>query len=213
MKHWYELRFWTDGAWDMADWRLKQEDDNFCPGRGCLWLSMELTPLEDVRVIIMGQDPYPNPALAMGLFASVPNLVRQAIPPTLRTIFDEYVNDLHLPRPTTTDLSPWAKQGVFLWNAYPTCKPWESMSHEWKEWERLTREIVDTLDERECVFVFMGAKARQYASCISSRDRAIETSHPSPRGCASGSNAFRGSRVFTRINDLLGTNPIDWRLP
>jgi len=209
---WYELDFWTNGAWDMADWRLKQLEDNFCPGRGCLWLPMELTPLENVRVVIMGQDPYPNPCLAMGLAFSVPNLVRQAIPPTLRTIFNEYVNDLHLPLPTTTDLTPWAQQGVLLWNAIPTCKPWESMSHDWEEWARLTIEVVHAASKRDAVFVLMGACARRFSVYIDNRTSVIETSHPSPRA-SNGLHSFRGSRIFTKINDLLGYNPIDWKLP
>jgi uracil-DNA glycosylase len=173
---------------------------------------MDLTPLQEVRCAIIAQDPYPNPALAMGLAYSVPNLVKEAIPPTLRSIFMEYVNDLHLPYPNTTDLTPWAKQGILLWNAVPTCHVWESMSHDWREWERLTSEVISAVDEQSSVIVLMGSVARRFASKVSRRSELIETSHPSPRANSSN-KCFSGSRMFSKINDLLGNSPIDWRLP
>lgn len=209
--YWYELDFWESEDWFRVEKDLSEI--SYCPGPGCLWLPMELTPLKEVRCVIMGQDPYPNPALAMGLCYSIPNLVRQAISPTLRNIFSELVNDLHVPYPTTTDLTPWAEQGVLLWNAIPTCKPWESMSHDWEEWRRLTREVILSANERNAVICCMGAVARGFVVGIDERSEVIETSHPSPRGCSFGSPSFRGSRVFSKINDYLGSNPIDWRLP
>ena len=208
--NWYELDFWNSNEWEVICERL--EDEEYCPGPESLFYSMDVTPLEEVRCVIMGQDPYPNPSLAMGLAFSVPNIVRQAIPPSLRIIFHELVNDVHCPFPTTTDLTPWARQGVFLWNAVPTCRYWESMSHDWEEWSRLTMEIVRRLNERGCVFVFVGSVARRFAHQVDNRSEFLATAHPSPRG-SFNDKPFRGNRLFSWINDTLGQNPIDWRLP
>src|SRR5258708_10657434 len=180
-----------------------------CPCIDDLFLPMELTPYEEVRCAIIGQDPYPNPSLAMGLAFSVSDCVSRDIPPTLNTIFNELVNDLHFPYPTTTDLTPWSKQGVFLWNAIPSCEQWKSMSHDWEEWHALTKEIVEKLDTRGVVFVFLGSVARRFAIYTSSRSDTIELSHPSPRGGLHSRVPFKGSRLFTSINDKLGFNPID----
>src|SRR5262249_45073109 len=123
-----------------------------------------------------------------------------------------YVRDLHFTYPVTTDLTPWARQGVFLWNAIPSCEQWRSMSHDWPEWEELTKEIIERLDERGIVFVFLGSVARRFEPYTSSRSESICFSHPSPRGSINSNSPFIGSRMFSTINDLLGSNPIDWRL-
>lgn len=209
MREWYELKFFKD------KWLSLQPilyDMDICPCIDDVFLSMELTPYENVRVAIVAQDPYPNPSLAMGLALSVPNLVREALPPTLRTIFTEYVNDLHYLFPKTTDLTPWAKQGVFLWNALPTCNQWQSMSHDWEEYHALTKEIVQELDQKGVVFVFLGSVARRFSDFTTPLSESICLSHPSPRASFSSNNPFMGSRIFSTINDLLGYDPIDWKL-
>ncbi len=215
MKTWDELVFFHK-VWPY--FYLKLDEDNICPCIDDMFLSMELTPYEEVRCAIIGQDPYPNPSLAMGISFSIPNDVSKAISPTLRCIFNEYVNDLHLSFPTSTDLTPWARQGVFLWNAIPSCEQWKSMSHDWEEWHALTKEIVERLDDKGIVFVFIGSVARRFVPYVSSNSSTIELSHPSPRTNSysppSGSpvRRFKGSRMFSSINDALGYNPIDWKL-
>lgn len=212
MKDWTELKFWKSQEWKRAYDKLLLDEDNICPCIDDLFLAMELTPFEEVRCAILGQDPYPNPSLAMGLAFSIPNLVQEAISPTLRTMFIEYVNDLHLVRPKTTDLTSWTKQGVFLWNAIPSCRQWESMSHDWPEWHALTKEIVEELDRKSVVFAFLGSVARRFHDYTTSSSESICLSHPSPRGSLNSHTPFIGSRFFSTMNDLLGYNKIDWRL-
>jgi uracil-DNA glycosylase len=213
MKSWHELSFWNSEEWKRVHERLTEEEDNICPCFDDLFLSMELTPLQEVRCAIICQDPYPNPALAMGLAMSVPDIVKLAIPPTLRTVFNEYVSDLHFTYPTTTNLTPWAKQGVFLWNAIPSCRQWQSMSHDWEEWHALTKEIVEELDKRGVVFAFLGSVARRFTDYTTPSSESICLSHPSPRGSLHSYNPFVGARLFSTINDLLGCSKIDWKLP
>ena len=215
MKDWdWDLDFWNSEDWRNA--QLKLEEEPFNPGIDNFFLPFLLTPFKEVHCAIICQDPYPNPDYAMGPCLSVPNSSSSYIPPTLRSVLDEYVADLHLPFPTTTDLTPWAKQGVFLWNALPTCRQWESKSHDWPEWHELTSEIVKRLDKKSVVFVFMGSVARRHIIHTSASSCTIELCHPSPRASLNSSRrnipSIRGSRLFTTINDELGSNRIDWRL-
>jgi uracil-DNA glycosylase len=218
---------WDDlPYWDSEDWRIVQDRldvSKFNPARENLFASLDAVPLEDVKVAIIGQDPYPDPRMATGLAFSIPE---EAVgyPPTLETIFKEYQDDLHYPYPSCGSLRPWADRGVLLWNCIPSCAPWKSLSHDWPEWEPLSSQIIEELCKQGIVFVLLGGKARRYADVINyyevltpQENILLEYCHPSPRANASSrtSARFCGSRVFTRINDSLeslGRTPINWRL-
>jgi uracil-DNA glycosylase len=217
---WAELGFWNSDDWVKVQTKLSGLlPEEWCPGPTCLFASLEAVSLSDVRVMVMGQDPYPTKQHATGIAFSVPKDVT-VFPPTLRNIFDEYEEDLHLPRPATGDLTPWCSQGVFLWNAIPSCRTGQPGTHNWPEWQALTREIVITLSKRGIVFAFLGAKASSYQQYVDvATNETICVSHPSPLGYRRGSSPFYGSRLFSTINDKLADlgktsdlGPIDWTL-
>lgn len=170
-------------------------------------------PLDDVRVLIVGQDPYPTPGHAVGLSFSVASQV-QPVPRSLQNIYTELVADLGVPRPATGDLSPWAERGVLLLNRVLTVRPGTPGSHRGRGWEDVTDRAIAALVERggPLVAVLWGRDARNLAPALGGIPR-IESAHPSPLSARSG---FFGSRPFSRANDLLrqqGAEPIDWRLP
>ncbi len=170
-------------------------------------------PLGDVRVLIVGQDPYPTPGHAVGLSFSVAPQV-QPVPRSLQNIYTEMVADLGVPRPTTGDLSPWAERGVLLLNRVLTVRPGTPGSHRGRGWEEVTDRAIAALVERggPLVAVLWGRDARNLAPALGGIPR-IESAHPSPLSARSG---FFGSRPFSRANELLGqqgAEPIDWRLP
>jgi len=218
MDTWKELQWWDCGEQQVIKEKLDELDKSgatYCPGRDHLYAAMELCPYGNTHVVLMGQDPYPNPKLATGLAFDVPASVRK-YPPSLQIIYDELQSDLQVERKNGS-LRSWCKQGVFLWNAIPTCLAWKSLSHErWTEWTYLTKEIVEKLSERGIVFVFLGRVARQYAKYVDLRNNQIlEYSHPSPMGLISKKQTFKGSRLFSTVNAKLvenGLSPIDWRL-
>jgi uracil-DNA glycosylase len=170
---------------------------------------------DDVRVLIVGQDPYPTPGHAVGLSFSVAPEVRP-LPRSLSNIFDEYSADLGHPRPTCGDLTPWAQRGVLLLNRVLTVRPGNAASHRGKGWEAVTECAIRALVAREqpMVAVLWGRDASTLKPMLAeSQCVAIESPHPSP---LSASRGFFGSRPFSRANDLLagmGADPIDWRLP
>lgn len=219
----WALDFWQSGEYQVV--RENLDDDHRSgyvvnPERKSLFKSLSITPQEKIRVAIIGQDPYPQHEFATGLAFSIPKDVGPSrFPPTLRTIFDEYESDLGYPRPTHGDLSKWAENGVLLWNAIPSCREYHSLSHDWpgREWDYLTREIVRRLSAQSIVFAFLGSVARRHAEAVlpEQGSQVICTSHPSPRGSKNSRVPFRGSRLFSTINDKLcglGISPIDWRL-
>jgi uracil-DNA glycosylase len=169
-------------------------------------------PLDDVRVLIVGQDPYPTPGHAVGLSFSVAPDVRP-IPRSLVNIFSELESDLGLPRPTSGDLSPWADQGVLLLNRVLTVAPGKPASHRGKGWETVTAAAISALVERggPLVAILWGRDARNLVPHLPGIP-AIESAHPSPLSAHSG---FFGSKPFSRANELLarqGAAPIDWSL-
>lgn len=169
-------------------------------------------PLEDVRVLIVGQDPYPTPGHAVGLSFSVAPDVRP-IPRSLVNIFSELESDLGLPRPTSGDLSPWADQGVLLLNRVLTVAPGKPASHRGKGWESVTAAAIAALVQRggPLVAILWGRDARNLVPHLPGIP-AIESAHPSPLSAHSG---FFGSKPFSRANELLaqqGAAPIDWSL-
>jgi len=172
-------------------------------------------PLERVRVLIVGQDPYPTPGHAVGLSFSVGADVRP-LPRSLDNIFTEYGKDLDYPSPASGDLTPWAERGVMLLNRVLTVRPGNPASHRGKGWEAVTECAIRALVAREqpMVAVLWGRDASTLKPMLVGNDCvAIESPHPSP---LSASRGFFGSRPFSRANELLegmGADPIDWRLP
>jgi uracil-DNA glycosylase len=169
-------------------------------------------PLDDVRVLIVGQDPYPTPGHAVGLSFSVAPDV-QPVPRSLVNIYQEMQTDLGLARPSTGDLSPWADQGVLLLNRVLTVQPGKPASHRGKGWETVTAQAISALVSRggPLVAILWGRDARNLVPHLGGIP-AIESAHPSPLSAHSG---FFGSRPFSRANELLaqqGAAPIDWRL-
>ncbi|MFV8052882.1 uracil-DNA glycosylase [Mycobacterium sp. 48b] len=172
-------------------------------------------PFDKVRVLIVGQDPYPTPGHAVGLSFSVGADVRP-LPRSLSNIFTEYTQDLGHPQPANGDLTPWAQQGVMLLNRVLTVSPGTPASHRGKGWEAVTECAIRALVARKqpMVAVLWGRDASTLKPLLAEGDCAtIESPHPSP---LSASRGFFGSRPFSRANELLqqrGAEPIDWRLP
>lgn len=171
-------------------------------------------PFDAVRVLIMGQDPYPTPGHAVGLSFSVAPNVRP-LPGSLVNIFREYSQDLGLPTPSNGDLSPWTGRGVLLLNRALTTAPGKPGAHRGKGWEPVTAQAISALAQRgtPLVAILWGRDAREVKPLLGTGVPCIESAHPSPMSADRG---FFGSRPFTRANELLtrqGGDPIDWRLP
>ena len=169
-------------------------------------------PLPDVRVLVVGQDPYPTPGHPVGLSFSVAPDV-QPVPRSLQNIYAELETDLGLPTPRNGDLTPWFESGVMLLNRVLTVRPGASASHQGKGWETVTAQAISALVERggPLVAILWGRQAQSLGPMLGDVPR-IESAHPSPLSARSG---FFGSRPFSRTNDLLaqqGAAPIDWRL-
>jgi uracil-DNA glycosylase len=179
-----------------------------------IFAAFELTPLDKVEVVILGQDPYHGPGQAHGLSFSVRNGVR--FPPSLQNIFKELHDDVHVPMPTSGDLSRWAGQGVLLLNTVLTVELGKAASHRKKGWERFTDKVIQVLSERDdpVVFILWGSFAQSKIPMIRVPPHAvIKSVHPSP---LSAHNGFFGSKPFSRANKILrswGKKEIDWRLP
>ncbi|MDR2454533.1 MAG: uracil-DNA glycosylase [Bifidobacteriaceae bacterium] len=170
-------------------------------------------PLAQVKVLIVGQDPYPTPGHPVGLSFSVAPGVRP-LPGSLRNIFQELAADAAVPPPSSGDLTPWAGQGVMLLNRVLTVRPGAPASHRGKGWEVVTDLAIDTLAGRggPLVAVLWGKDAASLGPRLGPVPR-VESAHPSPMSAQRG---FFGSRPFTRANALLaaqGAAPVDWRLP
>lgn len=170
-------------------------------------------PFNDVRVLIVGQDPYPTPGHPVGLSFSVDPNVRN-LPGSLKNIFREYSDDLGYPMPSNGDLTPWTERGVLLLNRVLTVEPRKPASHRGKGWEAVTEQAIAALAKRDApmVAILWGSDARKLGPMLGSIPR-IESVHPSPM---SAMNGFFGTHPFSRANQLLadqGAAPVDWRLP
>ncbi|MGH3634049.1 MAG: uracil-DNA glycosylase [Mycobacterium sp.] len=171
-------------------------------------------PFDQVRVLIVGQDPYPTPGHAVGLSFSVAPDVRP-LPRSLENIFAEYGSDLGYPAPACGDLTPWAQRGVLLLNRVLTVRPGNPASHRGKGWEAVTECAIRALADRKqpLVAILWGRDASTLKPMLANSECvAIESPHPSP---LSASRGFFGSRPFSRANELLaqmGAEPVDWRL-
>jgi uracil-DNA glycosylase len=169
--------------------------------------------LADVRVLVVGQDPYPTPGHPLGLSFSVAPEVRR-LPGSLVNIFKEYTADLGHPRPATGDLSPWSERGVMLLNRVLTVQPGSPGSHRGKGWEQVTEQAIRALAARggPLVAILWGNDARNLAPLLGDAPT-IQSAHPSPMSADRG---FFGSKPFSRADRLLeqqGAQPIDWKLP
>ena len=170
-------------------------------------------PFADVRVLIVGQDPYPTPGHPVGLSFSVAPDVRR-LPGSLANIFREYSEDLGYPAPANGDLTPWSQRGVLLLNRVLTVQPGKPGSHRGKGWEEVTEQAIRALAAREAplVAILWGRDARTLVPLLGDIP-CIESAHPSPYSASSG---FFGSHPFSRANRLLeqqGAGPVDWKLP
>mmetsp|Transcript_24756 Transcript_24756/g.68461 ORF Transcript_24756/g.68461 Transcript_24756/m.68461 type:complete len:322 (-) Transcript_24756:243-1208(-) len=192
------------------------------------WSALNLCPLNDVKVVILGQDPYHGPGQAHGLCFSV--LPRQAIPPSLKNMYLELMNDdrsqtkfTPTTRPSHGHLIRWAQQGVLLLNTVLSVRKGQPNSHQKKGWELVTGAILQCLQGRKCVFLLWGKPALQRVQALhattsqASRKHhvVIATSHPSPLGARKTKAPFIGSQCFSRCNTALvqmGLDPIDWNV-
>ena len=170
-------------------------------------------PMRDVRVLIVGQDPYPTPGHAVGLCFSVDPDVRP-LPKSLVNIYRELVSDLGVDPPSTGDLSPWSRHGILLLNRVLTVCPGNAGSHRGRGWEAVTEHAIKALVARggPLVAILWGRDAQTLKPLLGSTPY-IESVHPSPLSAGRG---FFGSRPFSRANALLteqGADPVDWRLP
>jgi uracil-DNA glycosylase len=217
-------RSWLEAVGDELDTPAMQElraflaaeiaaGRGFCPPGRLVFNALRLTPVEAVRVVILGQDPYHGSGQAMGLSFSVPPGV--ALPPSLRNIYLELGTDLGLPMPATGDLTPWAERGVLLLNSVLTVTPHSPASHAGKGWEAFTDRVIAELSARreEIVFLLWGRYAQLKGTIVdTTRHHVLTAAHPSPY---SASNGYFGCRHFSQANALLeaaGQAPVDWRL-
>jgi uracil-DNA glycosylase len=170
-------------------------------------------PLDAVRVLVVGQDPYPTPGHPVGLSFSVAPAVRP-LPRSLQNIFRELVNDLGVAPPTSGDLSPWAERGVLMLNRCLTVEPGKPGSHRGKGWEDVTTQAIHALVARDepLVAILWGRDAQTLEPMLADVPL-VKSAHPSPMSADRG---FFGSRPFSRVNALLadlGGEPVDWSLP
>lgn len=184
------------------------------PPQDAWFRALELTPLDKVRVVILGQDPYHGPGQAHGLCFSVPPGVRP--PPSLVNIYKELGRDLGLPRPPHGFLEHWARQGVLLLNSVLTVEMAKAASHSKKGWEPFTDAIVARVNDKAepVVFMLWGAYAHKKAANVDGRRHLVlKAAHPSPLSAHAG---FLGCKHFSQCNAFLVSNglpPIDWTLP
>lgn len=209
----------TPEARRLGGWLRAEEDAGkvIYPPRGQRLAAMALTPLEDVRVVILGQDPYHGPGQAHGLAFSVQDGVK--VPPSLVNIYKEMESDLGIERPMHGDLSRWAEQGVLLLNNTLTVESSQAGSHAGRGWDAITDAAVQAVAERgdPTVFILWGSHARKKAGrvrALGSGDHhlVLTSPHPSPLSAHSG---FFGSRPFSQANAFLeanGRGPIEWAL-
>lgn len=202
----------------LGGWLRAEEDagKTVYPPRGSRLKALELTPLEEVKVVILGQDPYHGPGQAMGLSFSVPEGVK--VPPSLRNIYKELEADLGIEAPAHGDLSKWARQGVLLLNNTLTVEAGQAGSHAGRGWDAVTDACVAAVAAREApsVFILWGshaqAKAKRIAGLRDGPHHVIESPHPSPLSAHRG---FFGSQPFSRSNSFLeanGRRAVDWRV-
>jgi uracil-DNA glycosylase len=192
---------------------LINEQKNFTiyPPMPLVFQAFHLTPLDQVKVVIIGQDPYHGLNQAHGLSFSVQDHIK--VPPSLQNIFQELANDLQIPIPKSGDLSHWARQGVFLLNTILTVRANQPLSHKDQGWEFFTKAVIDLLNRHHQGLVFMlwGSHAKSFASALDQKKHLVlKAAHPSPYAADQG---FFGSKPFSKSNQYLasiGKSPIIW---
>jgi uracil-DNA glycosylase len=201
-----ELRqpYWAELLGFVAAERTKNE---VYPAPQDVFAAFKATPFEDVRVVILGQDPYFNPGEATGLAFAVPD--GTPIPPSLRNILAELQSDVGVT--ARSDLTGWARQGVLLLNTTLTVLQGEANSHEGHGWETFTDAVIRAISARKenVVFVLWGGAARDKKRLIDTTNhKVIEAAHP--KAWAKARDPLKGSKPFSRVNELLRGEPIDW---
>lgn len=192
--------------------REKNEGKTIYPAGKDIFKAFDLCPIDNVKVVILGQDPYHGPGQAMGLSFSVPDNI--PAPPSLKNIFKEIESDLGIKMSGCPNLESWAKQGVLLLNAVLTVRRAEPTSHSKIGWQNFTDEVIRILNQRNSPIIFLlwGNYARSKAMLIdSSKHYVLEAAHPSP--LARG--AFFGCKHFSKANSILrqlGKQEISWQL-
>jgi len=204
---------WRDllkGSLDLLDQiELELKESSFLPQHQDVMKCLSFNPSE-AKVLILGQDPYPNSDDAMGLAFSTARRDGK-LPASLKNIYRELVDDLDIPYPTSGDLSPWCKQGVVLLNRTLTCAEGESNSHRDIGWREFTDQVVSVLAQQGVVAILWGANAQEVEHHFPKSD-CISSVHPSPLSAYRG---FFGSKPFSRANQVLvgkGRQPIDWSI-
>ena len=192
----------------------KQAQKEIYPPSSLIFNAFNTTPLEQVKVVILGQDPYHGPNQAHGLSFSVQKGI--ALPPSLRNIFHELHADVGVEIPRHGDLTHWAEQGVLLLNSVLTVEAGQPTSHQKRGWEDFTDHVIDVLNEQRehIVFILWGAYAQRKGQRIDPNKHLIlKAAHPSP--LAANRGGFFGCKVFSKTNNYLkhnGIEPIDWQL-
>lgn len=207
--------FETTSFENLAQFLKKEYAENVCypPGR-LIFEAFNACPLEQLKVVIIGQDPYHNPEQAHGLSFSV--LEGVSLPPSLVNIFREIENDLGIPFPKVGNLSPWANQGVFLLNATLSVRAHQAGSHQNQGWEVFTDQVIQTISTQKegVVFMLWGGYAKKKAQLInSSKHLILSSGHPSPLSANRG--YWFGNKHFSQANTYLrtkGKEEINWRL-
>jgi uracil-DNA glycosylase len=192
--------------------RAERAEHAVYPPEADVFAALHLTPFADVKVLILGQDPYHGPGQAHGLCFSVRDGV--ATPPSLVNVFKELHADLDVAIPRSGNLTRWAQQGVLLLNATMTVRAHQAGSHQGRGWERFTDAVISAVSAKPepVVFILWGAYARRKVPLIdATRHHIIESAHPSPLSATK----FLGTRPFSRANAALieaGRTPVDWSL-
>lgn len=207
----FEKPYWPELQQFVAEERARFE---VYPPHDEVFAALHLTPYADVKVLILGQDPYHGPGQAHGLCFSVRPPVPP--PPSLENLFVELESDVGVPPPGHGSLTSWAEQGVLLLNATLTVRAHQAASHQKKGWETFTDEVIKSVNDKAetVVFILWGASARRKKQLVDqTRHVVIESAHPSPLSAHRG---FFGSKPFSRANEALiaaGREPVDWHLP
>lgn len=179
-----------------------------------VFAALRKTPMDEVKVLLLGQDPYPTPGMAHGLCFSVPSHIR-SLPPSLKNIYKELKSDLGCRIPNNGCLDSWARQGVLLLNAVLTVRAHSANSHRGRGWEAITDRIIEVLNGKptRVVYVLWGGEAKKKRRLITNPQHVVITcAHPSPLSARN----FFGSRCFSKVNEALmevGIDPINWQIP
>lgn len=215
-KNWYEIlrpEFEKEYFKKLQAWlNVEYSTHNIFPPYNKIFTALNYVKYNDVKVVIIGQDPYHEIGQAMGMSFSVPNGI--PLPPSLKNIYKEIENEYNIKCEQSGDLTRWARQGVLLLNAVLTVREGQANSHRGHGWENITTEIIKRLNERQEPIIFMlwGGNAKAFEQYITNKKHVIlKSAHPSP---LSAHNGFFGNGHFKKCNEILrnlGKTEIDWR--